>query len=98
MTNVDNGIIQNNQHQIICPAGSLVFFDSMLFHRAGNNETKSPRIGLNYNFVRPFIKQQYQNISKQGQGSFNYQLFGEDYYPSSSTVEYRTKKINQIKK
>ena len=88
--------IKKNETQVICSAGSIIIFDSMLFHRAGINNTQNPRIGLNYNFVRPFIKQQYENTSGDDLNSFSYNLFGERYYSSKSATEYRKKKLGTL--
>jgi hypothetical protein len=40
------------------PAGSIVMFDSNLWHAAGRNGSKRPRRALTLAFTRPFIKQQ----------------------------------------
>ena len=42
----------------IGPAGSIVVFDSNLWHAAGVNRTGRPRRALTLAFTRPFIKQQ----------------------------------------
>jgi len=39
-------------------AGSVVMFDSNLWHAAGVNRTGAPRRGLTLAFTRPFVKQQ----------------------------------------
>jgi ectoine hydroxylase-related dioxygenase (phytanoyl-CoA dioxygenase family) len=40
------------------PAGSIVLFDSNLWHAAGTNRSSRPRRALTIAFTRPFIKQQ----------------------------------------
>ncbi len=45
--------------QVIGKAGSVVFFNSNLWHRAGKNMTDSPRRSITPMFVRPFCKQQF---------------------------------------
>jgi len=50
--------IAANEIQLTCPAGSIVFFDSMLWHRGGWNQTEHTRRAINQQFTRPFIKQQ----------------------------------------
>jgi hypothetical protein len=40
------------------PAGSIVMFDSNLWHAAGRNRSGRPRRALTLAFTRPFIKQQ----------------------------------------
>ena len=42
----------------VAPAGSIVVFDSNLWHAAGLNRSARPRRALTLNFTRPFIKQQ----------------------------------------
>jgi Phytanoyl-CoA dioxygenase (PhyH) len=42
----------------IGPAGSIVMFDSNLWHAAGPNRSERPRRALTLAFTRPFIKQQ----------------------------------------
>ena len=39
-------------------AGSIVVFDSNLWHAAGENKTERPRRALTLAFTRPFVKQQ----------------------------------------
>ena len=50
-----------NQHRESIPnvrAGSVILFDSMIYHKAGNNTTDKTRVGVNNMFTLPFIKQQ----------------------------------------
>jgi hypothetical protein len=42
----------------IAPRGSVVLFDSNLWHAAGPNTTDQPRRALTLGFTRPFVKQQ----------------------------------------
>jgi len=42
----------------IAPAGSIVLFNSNLWHAAGPNRSRSPRRALTIAFTRPFMKQQ----------------------------------------
>ena len=41
-----------------CSPGSVILFDSMVFHKAGINTTKNTRYGVNNMYTLPFIKQQ----------------------------------------
>lgn len=41
------------------PAGSVVIFDSMLFHRAGTNSSTNVRRAINQMYTVPILKQQY---------------------------------------
>ena len=42
----------------IAPEGSVVIFDSNLWHAAGSNLSSAPRRALTLAFTRPFVKQQ----------------------------------------
>jgi hypothetical protein len=44
--------------RLVVPAGTIVLFDSNLWHCAGENTDGSPRRALTLNFSRPFVKQQ----------------------------------------
>jgi hypothetical protein len=45
-------------HRAVGPSGSIVLFDSNLWHSAGVNRTDSPRRAITPTFTRPFVKQQ----------------------------------------
>jgi len=51
--------LAENVVTVIAPAGSVVMFDSMLFHRAGYNASNSVRRAVNQMFTVPILKQQY---------------------------------------
>jgi ectoine hydroxylase-related dioxygenase (phytanoyl-CoA dioxygenase family) len=44
--------------QIIAKAGTVILFDSMLFHKAGYNSSKFIRRAINHVFTVPILKQQ----------------------------------------
>jgi hypothetical protein len=50
------------------PAGSIVVFDSNLWHAAGRNRSGRPRRALTLAFTRPFIKQQLDYPRALGYG------------------------------
>lgn len=50
--------IHENAIQITAPAGSVIFFDSLLFHKVGSNLSENKRRAINLQYTRPFIKQQ----------------------------------------
>jgi ectoine hydroxylase-related dioxygenase (phytanoyl-CoA dioxygenase family) len=52
------GYLEAEAVQIAAPAGSVIFFDSMLIHRAGENRSPGRRRAINHQYTRPFIKQQ----------------------------------------
>ena len=53
----DNYVAENIQ-KILAPAGAVITFDSMLFHRAGYNTTNQSRSLIVMVFTLPLIKQQ----------------------------------------
>lgn len=50
--------IASNSRQVIAPAGAVIFWDSLLLHKAGHNRTEKTRFGINHMYTRPFLKQQ----------------------------------------
>ncbi len=49
-----------------CPAGSMLVFDSTLWHAAGTNTSGSDRLAINHQFTRSFIKQQIDYVRALG--------------------------------
>ena len=50
--------IEKNKIQIRTQAGSVIFFDSMLWHKGGDNTSSKIRRAINHQYTKPFIKQQ----------------------------------------
>jgi ectoine hydroxylase-related dioxygenase (phytanoyl-CoA dioxygenase family) len=50
--------INKFQQVVEAPAGSIIIFDAMVFHRAGNNTSDHIRRAVNHIFTAPFILQQ----------------------------------------
>ena len=50
-----------------CPAGSLLVFDSTLWHAAGPNTSGRDRLAINHQFTRSFIKQQVDYVRALGE-------------------------------
>jgi hypothetical protein len=50
--------LEKNSQYLLGKAGSLVLFDSNLWHSASPNKDGSPRRALTLNYTRPFIKPQ----------------------------------------
>lgn len=55
--------------RMVAPAGSIVVFNSNLWHAAGANRSRGPRRALTLAFTRPFIKQQLDYPRAFGAGS-----------------------------
>lgn len=49
-----------------CPPGSLIVFDSTLWHAAGVNRSGADRVGINHQFTRSFMKQQIDYVRALG--------------------------------
>lgn len=43
---------------ITCPQGSMIVFDSILWHAAGVNVSNENRLAINYQLIYSYIKQQ----------------------------------------
>lgn len=50
-----------------CPAGSMIVFDSTLWHAAGANTSGADRLAINHQFTRSFIKQQIDYVRALGE-------------------------------
>ena len=49
-----------------CPAGSMIIFDSTLWHAAGQNVSGRDRLAINHQFTRSWIKQQIDYVRAIG--------------------------------
>jgi ectoine hydroxylase-related dioxygenase (phytanoyl-CoA dioxygenase family) len=61
--------IDANKLPLVAPAGSVIVFDSMLFHQAGYNQSQNMRRAINNVYITPILKQQI-DLPK---------MLGEDY-------------------
>jgi ectoine hydroxylase-related dioxygenase (phytanoyl-CoA dioxygenase family) len=50
----------------VCPAGSMIVFDSTLWHAAGENTCGKDRLAVNMQFTRSYIKQQIDYVRALG--------------------------------
>ena len=53
-------------HPVECPAGSMVVFDSTLWHAAGPNTSGRDRLAVNHQFTRSYLKQQIDYVRALG--------------------------------
>jgi ectoine hydroxylase-related dioxygenase (phytanoyl-CoA dioxygenase family) len=87
-----------------CPAGSMIVFDSTLWHAAGANVSGRDRLAINHQFTRSWIKQQIDYVRALGPSTVlsrpprTQQLLGwytrvpaslDDYYRSPEERLYR---------
>lgn len=54
---------------VACPAGSMIVFDSTLWHASGVNRSTTDRIGVNHQFCRSFLKPQLDYVRLLGEES-----------------------------
>ena len=50
----------------VCPAGSMIVFDSTLWHAAGRNTSGRDRMAINQQFTRSYVKQQIDYVRALG--------------------------------
>lgn len=58
--------LRANALALECPAGSMVVFDSTLWHAAGANTSGRDRLAINHQFTRSYIKQQIDYVRALG--------------------------------
>ena len=90
--------VEENEVQLIAPKGSVIFFDSMLYHRAGNNTSTEIRYGINNMFVVPILKQQIDIASIAEKISDNDEvkrILGYDFRLENNVNAYRQKKLKK---
>jgi ectoine hydroxylase-related dioxygenase (phytanoyl-CoA dioxygenase family) len=91
--------VEKHQQRVEAKAGSVIVFDSMLYHRGGLNQSGRTRLGINHIFVLPLMKQQIDLPSALG-GKFRddpllSRLLGYTSAPASSAYLWRKDKIDR---
>lgn len=104
MSSPDLDYINRHAIPIECPAGSVIIFDSTLWHAAGKNYTQNDRLAINHMFIRSYLKQQIDYVRVLGNDAISklpertQQLLGwytrvptslEDYYKPEAERLYR---------
>ena len=51
---------------VVCSSGSVIIFDSTLWHSAGKNHTDQDRLAINHQFTRSWIKPQIDYVRALG--------------------------------
>lgn len=92
----------NKATKIVVKAGDVIFFDSMLYHRAGINEAQESRYLLVQVYCLPHIRQQICIPSMIRQSGLNLTpeglaVLGVGYETPVSVLEWRKKRIARIK-
>lgn len=66
-----------DEHQIVAPVGSVILFDSRVWHRAGVNRSGGPRRIVTPMYTKPFYKPQFDYC----------RALGDDILTMSSTLQ-----------
>jgi len=82
---------------VTADAGWFIVFDSMLFHRAGDNRSDRPRRAVNHVFTTPIIAQQI-SLPDALQGRYAddpalARLFGYEAAPARSVLSWRERRF-----
>lgn len=95
---------ERGAERLVAPAGSVFFFDALLWHAGGENRTTSWRHALTINMCRPFMKQRLDlprmmdGMDLSGASEVALQKLGfraqvpasrEEYYAPPSERKYR---------
>jgi ectoine hydroxylase-related dioxygenase (phytanoyl-CoA dioxygenase family) len=77
--------------------GAFIVFDSMLFHRAGANQSDRPRRGVNQVFTVPILAQQISLpdalAGRYADDKALAELFGYQVSPASSVLAWRERRL-----
>jgi ectoine hydroxylase-related dioxygenase (phytanoyl-CoA dioxygenase family) len=89
--------VKKFEHQISIKKGSVIVFDSMVFHRAGFNKSKKVRRAISHMFTLPFIRQQISLPrvlkGKYSDDPFLRKLLGYDCDTADSLRDWRSVRI-----
>jgi ectoine hydroxylase-related dioxygenase (phytanoyl-CoA dioxygenase family) len=89
--------VGRHQTLIKVPAGSIILFDSMVFHRTGNNASGKPRRAVNHIYTLPLIRQQISLPRMLGndytQDPQLRKLLGYDIETADNTLAWRQNKL-----
>ena len=91
--------VLTHQKGAAAEAGDALVFDSMLFHRAGDNRSVRPRRGLNHVYSLPFLKQPI-SLPRALNGRFSDDPFlrkflGYESEPAGSAFEWRDRRLSR---
>jgi ectoine hydroxylase-related dioxygenase (phytanoyl-CoA dioxygenase family) len=62
----DQEYLRANAIPVECPPGSMIVFDSTLWHAAGANHSGRDRLAINHQFTRSYVKQQVDYVRALG--------------------------------
>ena len=91
--------MRRHEVQVSAPAGAILVFDAMVYHRSGHNRSGRPRRGVNHIYTLPLIKQQI-SLPRMLGGKFSDDPFlrtflGYDSETGESVQHWRARKLEQ---
>ncbi len=96
-----DAFVRKYQVPALAPAGSVIFMDSMLYHRAGQNISNKPRRAVNHVIGLPFLAQQIDIPAFVGDrlatDDFSKNYFGYRWRPAPSAKDWRLAKLPHAK-
>jgi ectoine hydroxylase-related dioxygenase (phytanoyl-CoA dioxygenase family) len=85
--------------QVTARAGSVLMFDSMMFHKAGYNSSNIIRRGVNHLYARSIVRQQIDLPEmlkgKYSDDPFLNMLLGYDARSSASVEDFRNRRLKK---
>jgi ectoine hydroxylase-related dioxygenase (phytanoyl-CoA dioxygenase family) len=96
-----NEFVEKHKVQVVANPGSIVFFDSMLFHKAGYNSSSQIRRGVNIMYNRAILRQQI-DLPKMLNGRYSEDpflkvLLGYDAQSSENVMAFRSRRLEKKK-
>jgi ectoine hydroxylase-related dioxygenase (phytanoyl-CoA dioxygenase family) len=92
-----DAFVRKWQVQIQAPAGSLIMFDSLLYHRSSPNRTDRERLAINNFYTLPILAQQIDLASMlngaHSETEEDRELFGYQWNPPPSVIDWRRQKL-----
>ncbi len=64
--NPDGHWLAGNAVPLTCPPGTMIVFDSTLWHASGRNVSGADRLAINHQFTRSWIKPQFDHVRALG--------------------------------
>lgn len=94
-----DGYVKKFEKVVDAPAGSIIVFDAMLFHRAGTNSSANIRRAVNHIFTAPFILQQISFPKMLGDRFADNprlrRMLGYESQIPANVTEWRTAKLKK---
>lgn len=94
--------VRSHEAVVNAPAGSVLVFDSMLFHRGGLNTSPNVRRAINHMYTLPFVKPQisFPQVlkGKFSDDAFLRKFLGYESEPGQSVPQWRQTKIAQARR